>query len=84
MPDEHGHGDHAHAPEQHAGHGESHAGHAHGHDHHDGHGHGHGHAHVHAPKDFGKAFLIGIVLNGGFVVAEVVYGVLGNSLALLA
>jgi len=46
---------------------------------------GHAHAgHNHAPKDFGKAFLIGVILNAGFVAAEVVYGVLGNSLALLA
>lgn len=30
------------------------------------------------------AFLIGIVLNGGFVAAEVAYGLLSNSLALLA
>ena len=55
--------------------------HAHG-DHAPGHDHDHGHSH--APKDFGKAFLIGIVLNAGFVAAEVVYGILGNSLALLA
>ena len=46
--------------------------------------HDHEHGHAHAPKDFGKAFLIGVLLNGGFVVAEVIYGVLGNSLALLA
>jgi cobalt-zinc-cadmium efflux system protein len=52
------------------------------HEHHEHHDHGHGH--VHAPKDFGRAFLIGIVLNAGFVGIEVVYGVLGNSLALLA
>jgi len=44
----------------------------------------HGHGHVHAPKNFGRAFLVGVLLNGGFVVAEVVYGILGNSLALLA
>jgi cobalt-zinc-cadmium efflux system protein len=56
------------------------------HDEHDDHGHGHSHGagHSHAPKDFGKAFFIGIVLNTGFVVAEVVYGLLSNSLALLA
>jgi cobalt-zinc-cadmium efflux system protein len=50
-----------------------------------GHSHSHaGHDHSHAPKDFGTAFLIGVILNAGFVVAEVVYGILGNSLALLA
>lgn len=45
---------------------------------------GHGHGHAHASKDFGKAFLIGIILNTAFVVTEAVYGILGNSLALLA
>ena len=55
--------------------------HAHTHDHHD---HGHGHAHVHAPADFGRAFAIGIALNTAYVAAEAVYGVLANSLALLA
>ena len=50
----------------------------HDHDHHGGHGH------VHAPAGFGKAFAIGIALNAGFVVLEVVYGLLSNSVALLA
>lgn len=54
----------------------------HGHDH--GHSHGHGHAHVHAPANFGKAFATGITLNTALVVAEAVYGYLGNSTALLA
>jgi cobalt-zinc-cadmium efflux system protein len=40
--------------------------------------------HVHAPADFGRAFLIGIILNTGFVVAEVVYGIIGHSVALVA
>ena len=53
-------------------------------DHDDHDPHVHGHAHSHAPKDFGRAFLFGIILNTGFVVAEVVYGLIGNSLALLA
>lgn len=60
----------------------------HGHHHHDhaGHAHDHGlgHAHVHAPATFGKAFAIGISLNTALVVAEAVYGYLGNSTALLA
>ncbi|MBR0953117.1 cation diffusion facilitator family transporter [Bradyrhizobium canariense] len=66
-----------------------------GHDHHDhhhqghaGHGHDHehggGHAHAHAPASFGKAFAIGITLNTVLVVAEAVYGYIGNSTALLA
>lgn len=65
----------------------SHKGHEdHGHEHEHGHGHGHSHGvgHSHAPKDFGKAFFFGIMLNTGFVAAEVIYGLLSNSLALLA
>lgn len=59
----------------------------HDHDHDDGHDHAHhhgGHGHVHAPKDFGRAFAIGITLNVGFVMAEAVFGFLSNSTALLA
>ena len=48
------------------------------------HGHGHGNGHSHAPKDFGPAFLIGIVLNIGFVIVEAVYGWLSGSMALIA
>ena len=68
--DEHDHPDHDH-------------GHDHGHDHDHDHAHGH-HGHAHAPKDFGTAFAIGVLLNSGFVVAEVVYGLRVDSLALLA
>jgi cobalt-zinc-cadmium efflux system protein len=57
--------------------------HDHAHDHGD-HGRSGGHGHVHAPASFGKAFAIGIALNAGFVVLEVVYGLLSNSVALLA
>ena len=62
----------------------------HGHHHHDhagpphDHGHGHGHGHVHAPANFGKAFALGITLNTALVVAEAIYGYIGNSTALLA
>ncbi|MBR0700461.1 cation transporter [Bradyrhizobium diazoefficiens] len=70
-----GHDHHGHHHHDHAGHS-----HDHGHDH----GHGHGHAHVHAPANFGKAFAVGITLNTALVVAEAVYGYLGNSTALLA
>jgi cobalt-zinc-cadmium efflux system protein len=62
---------------------------AHHHDHsrHD-HPHGdhshHGASHVHAPESFGPAFAIGITLNLAFVAIEFVYGILGNSVALLA
>jgi cobalt-zinc-cadmium efflux system protein len=48
------------------------------------HDHDHGHGHAHAPKDFGRAFLLGVVLNSGFVAAEFVYGISANSLALIA
>jgi cobalt-zinc-cadmium efflux system protein len=60
--------------------------HDHGQDHSHDHGHNHGpsHAHVHAPASFGKAFAIGISLNTALVVAEAVYGYIGNSTALLA
>jgi cobalt-zinc-cadmium efflux system protein len=53
---------------------------------HPGHGYDHsgGHAHVHAPANFGKAFAIGILLNTALVVAQAVYGYIGNSTALLA
>jgi cobalt-zinc-cadmium efflux system protein len=54
------------------------------HDHSHGHSHGGGHAHVHAPKDFGVAFAIGTALNLGFVIVEVIYGLLANSMALVA
>lgn len=45
---------------------------------------GHGHSHDHGPTDFGTAFAVGIVLNIGFVVAEVIFGFLANSMSLLA
>lgn len=50
-----------------------------------GHNQGHSHAgHSHAPRSFGMAFAVGIGLNVAFVAIEAVYGVLSNSLALLA
>jgi cobalt-zinc-cadmium efflux system protein len=61
---------------------------SHDHNHHpDDHDHDHGDhdgGHVHAPASFGAAFAIGVALNAGFVIVEAVYGVLGNSVALLA
>src|SRR5580658_9815996 len=69
-------------------HGHDHDGHDHEHDHaHGGHSHarGHGHHHHHhAPADFGRAFAIGIALNGAYVIGEAVYGIFANSLSLLA
>ena len=52
--------------------------------HHHHHDHGGHHGHSHVPADFGRAFAIGIALNGAYVVGEAVYGVFANSLALLA
>ncbi|MDP4360491.1 cation transporter, partial [Escherichia coli] len=69
-----------------------HKGHAHdNHDHggegggHSDHGHSHGgHGHSHAPANFDRAFAIGVALNMGFIVVEAAYGVIANSLSLLA
>lgn len=44
----------------------------------------HHHHHDHQENNISRAFKIGIVINIGFIVAEVVYGQLSNSLALLA
>lgn len=48
------------------------------------HSHDHDHDQSHVPKNFDRAFAIGIALNVGFVVVEVIFGLLSNSLALLA
>jgi len=56
----------------------------HGDDDHHGHSHGGGHAHGHAPASFGKAFAVGIVLNVAFVLIEGGFGIVSNSMALLA
>ena len=56
--------------------------HAHAHDDHD-HSHaGHGHAHHHAANE--RSVGLAALLTGGFMVAEVVGGILAGSLALLA
>ena len=61
-------------------------GHSHAHDdgHAHDHGHGHAHDHAHRPADFGRAFLIGIILNTSFVIVEAIYGWLSGSMALIA
>ena len=41
------------------------------------------HDHSHARANFSKAFAIGIALNVGYVLFEVVFGIIGHSLALL-
>lgn len=70
-PSSHDHSQHDHAGHDHAGH--DHSGHDHG-----------GFGHSHAPSSFGLAFLVAILLNCGIVVAEVVFGIIGNSVALIA
>jgi cobalt-zinc-cadmium efflux system protein len=54
-----------------------HSGHSHNHD-------DHGQTHAHAPASFGTAFAIGIALNLGFVVIDALYGLMSNSVSLLA
>ena len=50
-----------------------------------GHHHHHHHAHTHHHETGGDArWLIGIALNGAFVLAEVAAGIVGHSMALLA
>lgn len=53
------------------------------HDHH-GPAEGQRAGHDHGPADYGRAFLIGTVLNLGFVAVEAFYGLMANSVALLA
>jgi cobalt-zinc-cadmium efflux system protein len=69
-------------------HDHSHDDHAHDHGHEDDHGHGgcgHGHGHHHhIPKNFDKRFAIGAALNMAFVIAELLFGFISNSLALIA
>ena len=47
-------------------------------------GHNHGNGHQHAPSNYGRAFAVGVALNLGFVIAEVIYGRLAHSIALVA
>ncbi|MEJ2053074.1 MAG: cation diffusion facilitator family transporter [Calditrichaceae bacterium] len=44
----------------------------------------HDHAHHHENKDYGKAFAIGISLNIVYIIIEIVYGIIINSLVLIA
>jgi cobalt-zinc-cadmium efflux system protein len=46
--------------------------------------HDHSHSHSTSLRDFNAAFAIGIALNTAYVLFEVIFGVLGHSLALLA
>src|SRR5215212_1269445 len=42
------------------------------------------HNHHHGPTDFTRAFALGIAVNGGIVVLQLVYGLMANSMALIA
>lgn len=42
------------------------------------------HHHHAAPADYGRAFAIGVALNVGFVALEATYGIIANSMALVA
>ncbi|MEO9600271.1 cation diffusion facilitator family transporter [Parasphingorhabdus sp.] len=56
--------------------------HSHGHfphSHHDRHG-----PHGHVPKNFSRAFALGIALNSIYIIVEVIFGLLAGSVALLA
>src|ERR1043165_560413 len=46
--------------------------------------HGHDHPHTHASKDFNTAFGVGVGLNAALVVAQVFFGLVAHSLALVA
>ena len=51
---------------------------------HSDHKHSRDHGHSHAPKEFGRAFAIGVTLNLGFVIVEGGAGWLSGSIALIA
>jgi cobalt-zinc-cadmium efflux system protein len=60
--------------------------HHHDHSHHDHSHHGHsltGHHH-HAPANYNLAFGVGLILNGGFVLTEFIFGLQAHSVALIA
>jgi cobalt-zinc-cadmium efflux system protein len=58
--------------------------HDHSHDHDHSHA-GHSHAgHSHAPANFNRAFTVGLLLNGGFVLTEFIFGWQAHSVALIA
>ncbi|GGC90843.1 cation diffusion facilitator family transporter [Chelatococcus reniformis] len=78
-----GHHDHDH---DHAGHdhdAQEHGAHQHGAHEHGGHNHG-AHSHAHALPSSNRAFAIGTALNIAMVAAELIFGFLSNSVALIA
>lgn len=54
----------------------------HSHDH--AHHHSHGHEHDHGPRNYNRIFALGVGLNIAFVIVEASFGILADSLALLA
>ena len=48
------------------------------------HNHTHDHGHSHAPANYNRAFAIGVAINVVYIVVEATYGILADSLALLA
>jgi len=60
--------------------------HRHDHEHgrHGDHDHAHGGGHGHAPASFGRAFVLGVALNLGFVIVDAIFGISSHSVALLA
>jgi len=46
--------------------------------------HTHDHGHSHAPANYNRAFAIGVALNVVYIAVEATYGILADSLALLA
>jgi cobalt-zinc-cadmium efflux system protein len=86
-PHDHSTHGHTHGPstDDHSGHDHSGQGHSTGrlsaHDHSS---HGNGHHHHHAPARMDAAFAAGAGINLAFVVAEVVFGLAANSVALIA
>jgi cobalt-zinc-cadmium efflux system protein len=77
--------DHDHDHDDHSDHGHGHH-HDHDHDHESDHEHGHHHGlgHSHAPKDFNRAFAVGVFLNLALVIAQLIFGLIAHSLALVA
>ncbi|MEO6386887.1 MAG: cation diffusion facilitator family transporter [Croceibacterium sp.] len=47
-------------------------------------GHSHSHGAHHGPKDYGRAFAIGVLLNSAFVLIEAGFGLWSGSMALVA
>jgi cobalt-zinc-cadmium efflux system protein len=76
MPQQHSQHDHHHDHDHSSHHDHSQPEHNH---------HGHAHAgHHHAPANYNLAFIVGLILNGGFVLTEFSFGLQAHSVALIA